>query len=78
MTAQVIQQRLDLEKYLSPLVRSVDGVLQGNRFHAHKLDSAFQISDKTAIHLEDCVASTIGKRLIDICIRNNEKQATQA
>ena len=66
MTEQVIQQRLDLEKYLSLLVRSVDGVLHGNRFHALKLDSAFQISDKTAVHFEDCVVSTIGKRLIDI------------
>ena len=51
---------------VSPLVRSVDGVLHENRWvsegtvHTRKLDSAFQISvkKKTAIHLEDCVAST--------------------
>ena len=35
-TERVVQQLLDLEKYLSLLVYSVDGALHENRFHANK------------------------------------------
>ena len=68
---QVVQQRIDLEKYLSPLVRCVDGVLHENRFHAHKLDTV-----KTATHLEDCVPFINGQRLIDIAYGTSETGAT--
>ena len=38
MTEQVVQQRLDLEKYLSPLVRFVDGVLPEDKTpHRHRI-----------------------------------------
>ena len=60
---KVVQQRVDLQKRLSSLVRTIDGTLHENRWvsegvvHTRQHHSPLPISVTTPLHLEDGVNS---------------------